>query len=148
MGAFYITRYAMKYLLEAKQKKSTYETEWYTNDAYQSKLSVSTCWRWGRYYIVVDDISDMPRDTEINDSGIVISAYEWELVDTMDGISVDIEIDRADGISATEEQYLDNLEVALEDTSDYYEMLDEDGWVQEDVIVEMFGPVTVELVDD
>ena len=66
----------------------------------------------------------------------------------MDGISVDIEIDRADGISATEEQYLDNLEVALEDTSDYYEMLDEDGWVQEDVIVELFGPVTVELVDD
>ena len=138
----------MKYLLEAKQKKSTYETEWYANEAYQSTISVTTCWRWGRYQIEVDDISDMPRDTEVNDNGIVISAYKWALIDTMDGISVDIEIDRADGISATEEQYLDGLEAALEDTTDYYEMLHEDGWEQEDMIVEIFGPVSVELAAD
>jgi hypothetical protein len=47
----------MKYLLESKQMKSTYETEWYINESYQSKLLVTTCWRWGRYNIEVDDIS-------------------------------------------------------------------------------------------
>jgi hypothetical protein len=138
----------MKYLLEAKQMKSTYETEWYINESYQSKLSVTTCWRWGRYNIEVDDISDMPRDIDVNTNGVVVSSYDWELVSTMDAMSVDIDVDRADGISATEEQYLDNLEVMLEDISDYYEMLHEDGWIQEDVIVEVFGPVNIELVDE
>ncbi len=138
----------MKYLLEAKQMKSTYETEWYINESYQSKLSVTTCWRWGRYRIEVDDISDMPRDIDVNTNGVVVSSYDWELVSTMDAMSVDIDVDRADGISATEEQYLDNLEVMLEDISDYYEMLHEDGWVQEDVVVEVFGPVNLELVDE
>lgn len=138
----------MKYLLEAKQNKSTYETEWYINESYQSKLSVTTCWRWGRYNIEVDDISDMPRDIDVNTNGIVVSSYAWELVSTMDAMSVDIDVDRADGISATEEQYLDNLEVMLEDISDYYEMLHEDGWIQEDVLVEVYGPVNIELIDD
>jgi len=138
----------MKYLLEAKQNKSTYETEWYINESYQSKLSVTTCWRWGRYNIEIDDISDMPRDIDVNTNGIVVSSYAWELVSTMDAMSVDIDVDRADGISATEEQYLDNLEVMLEDISDYYEMLHEDGWIQEDVIVEVYGPVNIELIDD
>lgn len=138
----------MKYLLEAKQNKATYETEWYTNTAYQSKLSLTTCWCWGRYHIEVDDISDMPRDIDVNTNGIVVSSYNWELVSTMDAISVDIDIDRSDGISATEEQYLDNLEVMLEDISDYYEMLHEDGWIQEDVVVEVFGQVNIELLDE
>lgn len=138
----------MKYLLEAKQNKSTYETEWYINESYQSKLSVTTCWRWGRYNIEIDDISDMPRDIDVNTNGIVVSSYAWELVSTMDAMSVDIDVDRADGISATEEQYLDNLEVMLEDISDYYEMLHEDGWIQEDVLVEVYGPVNIELIDD
>jgi len=138
----------MKYLLEAKQNKSTYETEWYINESYQSKLSVTTCWRWGRYNIEVDDISDMPRDIDVNTNGIVVSSYAWELVSTMDAMSVNIDVDRADGISAIEEQYLDNLEVMLEDISDYYEMLLEDGWIQEDVIVEVYGPVNIELIDD
>jgi hypothetical protein len=138
----------MKYLLEAKQMKSTYETEWYINESYQSKLSVTTCWRWGRYHIEVDDISDMPRDIDVNTNGVVVSSYAWELVSTMDAMSVDIDVDRADGISATEEQYLDNLEVMLEDISDYYEMLHEDGWIQEDVVVEVFGPINLELVDE
>jgi len=138
----------MKYLLEAKQMKSTYETEWYINESYQSKLSVTTCWRWGRYNIEVDDISDMPRDIDVNTNGIVVSSYDWELVSTMDAISVDIDIDRADGISATEEHYLDNLEVMLEDISDYYEMLLDDGWIQEDVLVEVYGPVNIELIDE
>jgi hypothetical protein len=138
----------MKYLLESKQMKSTYETEWYVNESYQSKLSVTTCWRWSQYNIEVDDISDMPRDIDVNTNGIVVSSYDWELVSTMDAISVDIDIDRADGISATEEHYLDNLEVMLEDISDYYEMLLEDGWIQEDVVVEVFGPVNLELVDE
>ena len=138
----------MKYLLEAKQNKSTYETEWYINESYQSKLSVTTCWRWGRYNIEIDDISDMPRDIDVNTNGVVVSSYDWELVSTMDAMSVDIDVDRADGISATEEQYLDNLEVMLEDISDYYEMLHEDGWIQEDVIVEVYGPVNIELIDD
>jgi hypothetical protein len=70
------------------------------------------------------------------------------LVSTMDAMSVAIDIDRADGISATEEQYLDNLEVMLEDISDYYEMLLEDGWIQEDVLVEVYGPVNLELIDE
>jgi hypothetical protein len=138
----------MKYLLESKQMKSTYETEWYINESYQSKLSVTTCWRWGRYNIEVDDISDMPRDIDVNTNGIVVSSYAWELVSTMDAMSVNIDVDRADGISAIEEQYLDNLEVMLEDISDYYEMLLEDGWIQEDVLVEVFGPVNIELVDE
>ena len=138
----------MKYLLESKQMKSTYETEWYINESYQSKLSVTTCWRWGRYNIEVDDISDMPRDIDVNTNGIVVSSYAWELVSTMDAMSVNIDVDRADGISAIEEQYLDNLEVMLEDISDYYEMLLEDGWIQEDVLVEVFGPVNIELLDD
>jgi hypothetical protein len=138
----------MKYLLESKQMKSTYETEWYINESYQSKLLVTTCWRWGRYNIEVDDISDMPRDIDVNTNGIVVSSYAWELVSTMDAMSVAIDIDRADGISATEEQYLDNLEVMLEDISDYYEMLLEDGWIQEDVLVEVYGPVNLELIDE
>jgi len=138
----------MKYLLEAKQMKSTYETEWYINESYQSKLSVTTCWRWGRYNIEVDDISDMPRDIDVNTNGIVVSSYAWELVSTMDAMSVAIDVDRAAGISATEEQYLDNLEVMLEDISDYYEMLLDDGWIQEDVLVEVYGPVNIELIDE
>ena len=138
----------MKYLLEAKQDKSTYETEWYANESYQSKLSVTTHWRWSQYNIEVDDISDMPRDIDVNTNGIVVSSYSWELVYTRDAIAVAIDIDRADGISATEEQYLDNLEVMLEDISDYYEMLLDDGWIQEDVVVEVFGPVNLELVDE
>jgi hypothetical protein len=138
----------MKYLLESKQMKSTYETEWYINESYQSKLLVTTCWRWGRYNIEVDDISDMPRDIDVNTNGIVVSSYAWELVSTMDAMSVNIDVDRADGISAIEEQYLDNLEVMLEDISDYYEMLLEDGWIQEDVLVEVYGPVNIELIDD
>lgn len=138
----------MKYLLEAKQDKSTYETEWYANESYQSKLSVTTHWRWSQYNIEVDDISDMPRDIDVNTNGIVVSSYSWELVYTRDAIAVAIDIDRADGISATEEQYLDNLEVMLEDISDYYEMLLDDGWVQEDVVVEVYGPVNLELVDE
>ena len=138
----------MKYLLEAKQNKSTYETEWYVNEYYQSKLSVTTCWRWSQYHIEVDDISDMPRDIDVNINGIVVSSYSWELVYTRDAIAVAIDIDRADGISATEEQYLDNLEVMLEDISDYYEMLLDDGWVQEDVVVEVYGPVNLELIDE
>ncbi len=128
--------------------KSTYETEWYINESYQSKLLVTTCWRWGRYNIEVDDISDMPRDIDVNTNGIVVSSYAWELVSTMDAMSVNIDVDRADGISAIEEQYLDNLEVMLEDISDYYEMLLEDGWIQEDVLVEVYGPVNIELIDD
>ena len=138
----------MKYLLESKQMKSTYETEWYINESYQSKLLVTTCWRWGRYNIEVDDISDMPRDIDVNTNGIVVSSYAWELVSTMDAMSVNIDVDRADGISAIEEQYLDNLEVMLEDISDYYEMLLEDGWIQEDVLVEVYGPVNLELIDE
>ena len=138
----------MKYLLEAKQDKSTYETEWYANESYQSKLSVTTHWRWSQYNIEVDDISDMPRDIDVNTNGIVVSSYSWELVYTRDAIAVAIDIDRADGISATEEQYLDNLEVMLEDISDYYEMLLDDGWVQEDVVVEVYGPVNLELIDE
>ena len=138
----------MKYLLEAKQDKSTYETEWYANESYQSKLSVTTHWRWSQYHIEVDDISDMPRDIDVNTNGIVVSSYSWELVYTRDAIAVAIDIDRADGISATEEQYLDNLEVMLEDISDYYEMLLDDGWIQEDVVVEVFGPVNLELIDE
>ena len=138
----------MKYLLEAKQNKATYETEWYTNESYQSKLSVTTHWRWSQYNIEVDDISDMPRDIDVNTNGIVVSSYSWELVYTRDAIAVAIDIDRADGISATEEQYLDNLEVMLEDISDYYEMLLDDGWVQEDVVVEVYGPVNLELIDE
>jgi hypothetical protein len=89
----------MKYLLEAKQMKSTYETEWYVNESYQSKLSVTTCWRWGRYNIEVDDISDMPRDIDVNTNGIVVSSYTWELVSTMDAMSVNIDVDRADASS-------------------------------------------------
>jgi len=138
----------MKYLLEAKQDKSTYETEWYANESYQSKLSVTTHWCWSQYNIEVDDISDMPRDIDVNINGIVVSSYDWELVYTRDAIAVAIDIDRADGISATEEQYLDNLEVMLEDISDYYEMLLDDGWVQEDVVVEVYGPVNLELIDE
>jgi hypothetical protein len=90
----------------------------------------------------------MPRDIDVNTNGIVVSSYAWELVSTMDAMSVAIDIDRADGISATEEQYLDNLEVMLEDISDYYEMLLEDGWIQEDVLVEVYGPVNLELIDE
>ena len=66
----------------------------------------------------------------------------------MDGISVDITIDRADGMSATQEQQLDQLEADLEDTNNYYEYLENAEWIQEEVVVELFGPVTLELQDD
>jgi hypothetical protein len=140
----------MRYIIEPLQKKSVHETEFYYNDAYQSTISVATCWRWGTYTIDVEDPSDLPKDTIINEEGIVLSshnvvvtAYDWEFVDTTDAITVDIEVDRADGISATEEQYLDNFEVELEETTDYYELLHEDGWVQQDILIEIFGPVSL-----
>jgi|TARA_R110000744_G_scaffold204259_1_gene323098 hypothetical protein len=138
----------MKFIIEPKQKKATYETEWYTNEGHPSTISVSTCWRWGRYLIEVDDIAELPTNLEDNPNGIVVSNYDWEMIDTMDGISVDITIDRADGMSATQEQQLDQLEADLEDTNNYYEYLENAEWIQEEVVVELFGPVTLELQDD
>jgi hypothetical protein len=137
----------MRYLISAKHKKSTNETEWYSNENFESRLSVWTVWRWGSYIVEVDDISELP--SEDSTGSVIISAYDkWEMESLDDAIAVYVDIDRADGISATEEFELDQLEASLEDVHNYYEYLEEGGWDCDEVVIELACPVQVELLSD
>lgn len=127
--------------VSTKEKKSCEEREIWTKD--DKTIVRSNGFRWGTFNVETSD--DNPPDgiTEENDDSIDMYNHvgdnieQIELVSMDDGWYGDYEYD---GFNEDEEA---EISEALGEADDYYEYLEENGWVNTDTEGWLYGPLEI-----
>jgi len=134
--------------LEPTYKKSTVEIEFFKDDN-NTWVHVETGWRWGAFYADVTDeelveLHDHNRYCEENskyDEFEISALTDFECDHTWDGCWMDF---RVWNNNWTEEQR-EELREEIENSGDYFEWLEERGFVPQDMETYICGQIDIQL---
>lgn len=126
------------YKIDPSYKKSVEEIEiFYDGD--KRYLSVNTLWRWGTYIITPTSEEEIEwLNAGLTEGGLCVTDFEeWELDNTLDGVSVELSFS-GDGWESEEQKE------AIEE--DYFENwdLESHNFLPEDIEIYIHEPITIE----
>jgi hypothetical protein len=123
------------------EKKSCEEREIWTKDG---KTIVRTNgFRWGTFIVETTDDNPPEGITGANEEGIDMYSHSGDNIDSInldsmdDGWSGDYEF------CGMDEESKQAISDAIDEADDYYEYLDEDGWLLDETEAWLFGPLEI-----
>jgi len=138
-----------EYKVSAEYKKSTYETGYWTKTLCNKEvvLLITTVWRWGEFNI---HIYDHQRKSLMEQDSITINDHSGECISTIDGCECIYEIKDLDSYTEEEKQVIFKDVYEDIENEEFYDecTLEDNGWVLDDTIYEIYGGIILENEND
>lgn len=130
-----------QWTVSTTEKKSCEEREIWTKDG---KTIVRTNgFRWGTFTVETTDDNPPEGITEANKEGIDMYSHSG---DNIDSISLDSMDDGWSGdyeFCGMDEESKQAISDAIDEADDYYEYLEENGWMLDDAEAWLYGPLEI-----
>lgn len=143
----------MTYSIEPVHKKSIEEIQYWRHAEKGVTLTITETWRWGRYFINVDEEADLPlnisEDAEDWYKHVTyVHDYDYELDWTDDGCGTYFEVVESDKDMSDDEKYEFAEQFEERFWEEFYMGIEEDGWDMVDSEVYIIGPLKLEKIEE